>query len=70
MKEKLSERLEQLKAELKTGQQMEAELEGKLAQLRTTLLRISGAIQVLEEMLNHKAAAPEAPLDESDAPPQ
>jgi cell division septum initiation protein DivIVA len=70
MKEKLSERLEQLKAELKTGQQMEAELEGKLAQLRTTLLRISGAIQVLEEMLNHKAAALEAPLDESDAPPQ
>ena len=70
MKEKLSQRLDELKAELKAGQQMEAELEGKLAQLRTTLLHISGAIQVLEEMLNHEAAAPETPLDQSDAPPQ
>jgi hypothetical protein len=66
MKEKLSERLEELKA----GQQMEAELERKLAQLRTTLLRISGAIQVLEEMLNHEAAALEAPLDASNATPR
>jgi hypothetical protein len=51
MKEKLSRRLEALRAELKTGQEMEADLEGRLAQLRATLLRISGAIQVLEELL-------------------
>lgn len=70
MKEKLSKRLEELKAELKAGQQMEAELEAKLAHLRTTLLRISGAIQVLEEMLNHEAAALEAPLDASNATPR
>jgi predicted nucleic acid-binding Zn-ribbon protein len=70
MKEKLSKRLEELKAELKAGQQMEAELEAKLAHLRTTLLRISGAIQVLEEMLNHEAATLEAPLDTSNAAPR
>jgi hypothetical protein len=51
MKEQLVQRLEGLRAELRAGQQMEAELEGKLAQLRATLLRISGAIQVLEELL-------------------
>lgn len=56
--EKLSQRLEELKAELKAGQQMEAELEAKLAQLRATLLRICGAIQVLEEMLDNNAAVP------------
>jgi cell division septum initiation protein DivIVA len=69
VREKLSQRLDELKAELKAGQQMEAELEGKLAQLRTTLLRISGAIQVLEELLDDEAAAPEASLDKSDATP-
>jgi chromosome segregation ATPase len=70
MKEKLSERLEELKAELKAGQQMEAELEGKLAQLRTTLLRISGAIQVLEELLDHEAAAEDAPPERSEPAPR
>ena len=57
MKEKLSQRLDELKAELKVGQQMEAELEAKLVQLRTKLLRISGAIQVLEEELAKASGA-------------
>jgi hypothetical protein len=61
MKKKLSQRLERLRAELKSGQQMEAELEGRLTELRATLLRISGAIQVLEELLDHDAAGPDAP---------
>lgn len=34
MKEKLSRRLEEIKSELKSGQAMKAELEGRLAQLR------------------------------------
>ena len=54
MKEQLSERLKRLRAELKSGQQMEADLQDRLAQLRATLLRISGAIQVLEELLEEK----------------
>ena len=50
MREQLEQRLHALKAEWETGQQMLAELETKQAHLRETLLRISGAVQVLEEM--------------------
>jgi hypothetical protein len=51
MREKLEQRVGELKVEQQKGQQMLAELEGKEAELRQTLLRISGAIQVLEELL-------------------
>jgi chromosome segregation ATPase len=51
MREQLEERVSQLKAEQQKGQQMLAELENRQAELRQTLLRISGAIQVLEELL-------------------
>jgi prefoldin subunit 5 len=51
MREQLEQRVSQLKAEQQKGQQMLAELEARQAELRQTLLRISGAIQVLEEML-------------------
>jgi ABC-type transporter Mla subunit MlaD len=48
--------------EYDSGQKMLAELEAKQANLRDTLLRISGAIQVLEELLaaNQPAVAEEA----------
>jgi predicted nuclease with TOPRIM domain len=52
MKEQLEKRLEELRGEFETGQNMLVELETKQANLRETLLRISGAIQVLEEMLD------------------
>jgi len=51
MRRQLEERLRQLKAELQSGQQMLAELETKQTSVRETMLRISGAIQVLEEEL-------------------
>ena len=51
MREQLEQRVGELRAEQQKGQQMLAELEGKAAELRQTLLRISGAIQVLEELL-------------------
>ena len=51
MKEQLKQRLEQLKAEFESGQKMLADLEAKQTELRQSLLRISGAIQVLEEEL-------------------
>lgn len=51
MKEQLEKRLDELKAEFTSGQEVMAELETKQANLRNTLLRISGAIQVLEEEL-------------------
>ena len=57
MQEQLQQRLLALKAEFDAGQRMLAELEAKQTTLRETLLRISGAIQVLEEELA-KAAPP------------
>jgi predicted nuclease with TOPRIM domain len=58
MQDKLQQRLQSLKTEYEAGQKMLAELDAKQANLRETLLRISGAIQVLEEMLaNDEGAA-------------
>jgi predicted nuclease with TOPRIM domain len=49
MKEQLIGRLEKLKSEFESGRKMLAELDAKRQSLEQTLLRISGAIQVLEE---------------------
>ncbi len=54
MKEQLQTRIEELKKEFETGQARLRELEMQETRLRETLLRISGAIQVLEEMLMKK----------------
>jgi hypothetical protein len=51
MKQQLEQRLKQLRAEFESGQNALAELEAQQMNLRNTLLRISGAIQVLEEEL-------------------
>jgi predicted nuclease with TOPRIM domain len=63
MREQLEERLRTLKAEFKTGQEMLAELEARGANLRVTLTRISGAVQVLEELLQQDA--PDGQLSDS-----
>ena len=52
MKEQLQQRLRELKAEFESGQKMLADLENRQANLRSSLLRISGAILVLEEELD------------------
>ena len=54
MKEQLEQRLKELKAEFEAGQKMLAELDGKRNEIQTTLLRISGAIQVIDEMLGQE----------------
>ncbi len=51
MRTQLEARLQQLKAEYEAGKKALADLEAKEANLRETMLRISGAIQVLEEEL-------------------
>jgi predicted nuclease with TOPRIM domain len=51
MKEQLGQRLKELKAEFETGQRMLTDLETRQADLRNTLIRISGAVQVLEDEL-------------------
>jgi prefoldin subunit 5 len=55
VREQVEQRVSELKAEQRKGQQMLAEVEAKQAELRQTLLRISGAIQVLEELLANGA---------------
>ena len=73
MKSQLEQRLKELKNEFQAGQKMLAELQAKEASLRDTLLRITGAIQVLEEELardeqsNGKAVEQTATAVESGA---
>jgi hypothetical protein len=51
MRDQMEQRLQELKHEYEAGQKMLADLEQKKMNLEQTMLRISGAIQVLEEML-------------------
>lgn len=51
MRVQLEQRLAELKKELENGQNMLADLDARRAGLKETLLRISGAVQVLEEEL-------------------
>jgi len=60
----MNDRLTQLKKELEKGQQQLALLEQRKQEVRDTMLRISGAIQVLEEM---QASAPAPPPSEQPA---
>jgi hypothetical protein len=55
--QRLEQRLKALRQELETGQKMLADLEARRLELQQTILRIGGAIQVLEELL---AAEPSA----------
>jgi hypothetical protein len=51
VREQIKNRIESLRTEYRSGQEMLAELEAREAGLKLTLTRISGAIQVLEELL-------------------
>ena len=64
MKSQLETRLQELRTEYETGLGVMNDLQKKQDELRTTLMRISGAIQVLEEVL-----AADAPQDNSADPP-
>jgi predicted nuclease with TOPRIM domain len=57
MQEQLKRRLADLKSEFERGQKRLEELEGESNRLRQMLLRISGAVQVIEEELT-KAEQP------------
>jgi len=51
MREQLEQRLKELQEEFESGQKMLAEVEARGENLKQSLLRISGAIQVLGEEL-------------------
>ena len=55
MREQLQARLEELKRQYQLGEGQLRELGRQEAALRETLLRITGAIQVLEELLGAPA---------------
>lgn len=59
-------RLEELRGEEESGRHILAETEERAAELRRTLLRISGAIQVLEEGLKAEEESPKADAALSD----
>lgn len=67
MQEALEARLDQLRAELRVGKEQLAELEARELALRETLLRIDGAIAVLQEMTADAAAAPNGAPDTDGA---
>ncbi|WP_048158988.1 hypothetical protein [Methanosarcina sp. WWM596] len=71
MKQQLEQRLNELRTEFESGQKMFADLESKQANLRDTLLRISGAIQVLEELNGAEGSTGEVkePVDQNSETP-
>ncbi len=69
MKEKLDKRLEELKSEFESGQKILSDLETRQTELQKNMLRISGAIQVLEEELEKcKDELPEAEVVDMKSP--
>jgi predicted nuclease with TOPRIM domain len=61
MREQIQARLEELKKELEAGQAELQKVEMQRTYLRETVLRIGGAVQVLEELLT------DGPPSEADA---
>lgn len=67
MREQIENRLNELRQEFETGQSRLRELETQRARLSETLLRISGAIQVLEETLAQVGGGDSPQQQSSDA---
>ena len=66
MKEKLEKRLKELKEEFENGKKMLAEIETKRDELQQNMLRISGAIQVINETLQEDEPEEEQDREETD----
>ena len=68
MKAQLAQRLNELKSEFESGQKILTELEARQAKIRDSLLRINGAIQVLEEELAKEARSEVSNVESLDIP--
>ena len=66
MQKQLQERLKVLKDEFEAGQKRLAESEAEANNLRQLMLRISGAIQVLEEVLANANKTPKPDSQPAD----
>ncbi len=51
MKERIEARIAKLREELESGKKLLADLDARRAEVERTMLRISGAVQALEELL-------------------
>jgi len=60
MRAGVERRLGELRSESEAGRRMLAELDARRAELQQTLLRIGGAVQVLEELLDAAGERPGA----------
>jgi uncharacterized protein (DUF3084 family) len=58
MTDQIEQRLAELRQEHAKGQELLVQTEAEAADLRAQLLRISGAIQVLEELLDGDGTVP------------
>jgi prefoldin subunit 5 len=67
MKEQMESRLTELNRDYQLGQGRLAELEREAGALRETLLRIGGAIRVLEELLGTERAGANGQRPEPEA---
>ena len=65
MKRELEARLKELKGEYQKGQGQLVALEQETTNLKNTLLRISGAIQILQELLGDKTSENSFPANNS-----
>ncbi len=65
---RIETRLEELRAELNKGQRHLEQIEHQRQEVHDTLLRISGAILVLEELLKPAQARNSAPVSIPDPP--
>ena len=64
MKDQLELRIQELTSEFESGQKMLADLEARKVDLQATLLRISGAVQVLQEILADESRSEESNVDQ------
>jgi predicted nuclease with TOPRIM domain len=71
MREQIQARLEELKKELETGQAQLQQVEMQRSYLHETVLRISGAVQVLEDLLREEqSGGPARSAPDENAVPQ
>ena len=61
MRGELERRLTELRSEFEAGRRLEVDLQARLSEVSQTVLRLSGAIQVLEELLSADGSRNGAP---------
>ena len=69
MRGELERRLTELRSEFEAGRRLEADLQARLTEVSQTVLRVSGAIQVLQELLSADGSRNGAPADTTVAVP-